>query len=53
MSANQRECSSDIRLGQLDIGKTQNHVGFYFYTEARIRKVRVYVKGPPDDLDLD
>ncbi|MFT5471553.1 MAG: hypothetical protein ACI8UO_006688 [Verrucomicrobiales bacterium] len=24
-----------------------------FYTEARIRKVRLYVKGLPDDLDLD
>jgi hypothetical protein len=35
------------------VGPAQNHVGFYFYTEARIRKVRVYVKGLPDDLDLD
>ncbi len=35
------------------IGPTQNHVGLYFYTPARVRKVRVYVKGLPDDLDVD
>ena len=35
------------------VGPAQNHVGFYFYTQARIRKVRLYVKGLPDDLDLD
>ena len=35
------------------VGKSQNHVGFYFYTPAKVRKVKVYVKGLPGDLDLD
>ena len=35
------------------VGKSQNHVGFYFYTPAKVRRVRVYAKGLPGDLDLD
>lgn len=35
------------------VGKKHNHVGFYFYTPAKIRRVKVYVKGLPGDLDLD
>ena len=35
------------------VGKSQNHIGFYFYTPARVRRVRVYAKGLPGDLDLD
>ena len=34
------------------VGMSQNHVGFYFYTPAKIRKVKVYAKGLPGDLDL-
>jgi hypothetical protein len=34
-------------------GKSQNHVGFYFFTPAKVRRVSVYAKGLPDDLDLD
>ncbi|MDB4664477.1 hypothetical protein OAE63_00605 [bacterium] len=35
------------------VGKSQNHIGFYFYTPAKIRRVRVYAKSLPGDLDLD
>ena len=35
------------------VGKTRNHIGFYCYTPAKIRKVRLYAKGLPGDLDLD
>ena len=34
------------------VGKSQNHVGFYFYTPARVRRVKVYAKSQPGDLDL-
>jgi hypothetical protein len=35
------------------VSKSQNHVGFYFYTPAKVRRVKVYAKGLPGDLDLD
>jgi len=41
------------RVERSIVGKSHNHVGFYFYTPAKVRKVKVYVKGLPGDLDLD
>lgn len=35
------------------MGDGFDRVGFYFYTQARVEQVRVYVKRLPCDLDLD
>ncbi len=35
------------------IGENHNHVGFYFYTAAKVKTVKVYMKELPNDLDLD
>jgi len=35
------------------VGRSQNRIGFYFYTPAKVRRVRIYAKGLPGDLDLD
>jgi len=35
------------------LGGGYDHVGLYFYTKAKVRQVKVYVKRLPNDLDLD
>jgi hypothetical protein len=35
------------------LGPDHSRVGFYFYTAAKVRRVRVYVKRLANDLDLD
>ena len=35
------------------MGGGYDHVGFYFYTKAKVRQVKVYVKQLPNDLDLE
>ena len=35
------------------LGGGYDQVGFYFYTKAKVRQVKVYVKRLPDGLDMD
>ena len=35
------------------LGSSQNHVGFYFYTAAKVDEVKVYVKQLPGGYDRD
>ena len=41
------------KLTAIIMGDSQNHVGMFFYTEAKIRDVKVYVKRLPNDLDVE